>query len=197
VLVKLVDFGIAKTLPLFDQETVGLTQTGEILGSPAYMSPEHCLGEPADERSDIYSLGCVMYEALTGQPPFTARHPIQAILQHLRTAADPLARRVKIEDQPTMPADFDYYHYRQAIEAVVMRCLEKDPAHRYQSADALRLDLEALSKNLAPEAPAHRGHCSDHGLSTGDKLTGGRIEAAVTLVVLALVLMALWIARAF
>jgi serine/threonine-protein kinase len=219
-MVKLVDFGIAKTLPLFDHETRALTQTGEILGSPAYMSPEHCLGEEADERSDIYSLGCVMYEALTGQPPFTAKHPIKAILQHLRAAADPLARRVKIEDQPTMGADFDYFQYRKAVESVVMRCLEKEPLDRYQSADALRLDLEQLSKDLIPREPGRklpeqgrkpieqRRKLTEQDCMSAENSSNlieqdrqpeekGRAEAAVALIVLTLVLIAMWIARAF
>jgi serine/threonine-protein kinase len=203
-LVKLVDFGIAKTLPLFEFETLGLTQTGEILGSPAYMSPEHCLGEPVDERSDMYSLGCVMYEALTGQPPFADKHPIKAIMQHLKTAPPSLARRVRIEDQPGMAAGFNFQIYREAIDSVIMRCLEKDPARRYQSADELRLDLEALSKDILPQPRTNKNPAgrpafwpegpSDKGVVQPQK--EGRPEAAITLIVLILVLIALWIARA-
>src|SRR5580698_5120218 len=71
-------------------------------------------------------------------------------MQHLKTAPPPLAKRVAIEDQPTMVENFDFQRYRQAIEKVIWQCLEKDPAHRYQSADTLRLDLEVLSKDLVP-----------------------------------------------
>jgi len=80
---KIVDFGIAKILPTGDQLTQQLTQTGETFGSPFYMSPEQCKGDQLDFRSDIYSFGCVMFETLTGKPPFSGQNPVKTILKHL------------------------------------------------------------------------------------------------------------------
>lgn len=179
--VKLVDFGIAKSIPLFDQETQGLTSTGVVIGSPAYMSPEQCVGEDLGEQSDIYSLGCVMYEALTGQPPFTAKNSIKAIMDHVKSAPEPFAKKIRIADQ-TMNSEFDYAGYRQAIEAVVLRCLEKDPAERYQSADELRLDLECLSENKIPELPSKEKAIDAKSVTTGN------FEGALALVVLIAIL---------
>ncbi len=138
-------------------ETHALTQTGEIVGSPSYMSPERCQGEDADERSDIYSLGCVMYEALTGKPPFKAKNPVMAIVQHIKSVPETLTYKIRITDSPFMPVGFDFGAFRRAVDAVVLRCLEKDPACRYQSADALRLDLEALSRYDLPRDTGSEG----------------------------------------
>jgi serine/threonine-protein kinase len=79
--VKLADFGIAKMIT--GSESRDLTQTGDFLGSPYYASPEQAQGDEVDARSDIYSLGCVMFEALTGQPPFVGPSAVKVILQHI------------------------------------------------------------------------------------------------------------------
>lgn len=130
--VKLVDFGIAKVLPSQQKATQNLTQTGDIFGSPLYMSPEQCLGNKLDNRSDIYAFGCVMYETLTGQAPFAAENPIKIILKHLNEQAKPFSSLV------------NDYKIPAQLEAVIMRCLEKDPNDRYQSADELLKDLQDL-----------------------------------------------------
>ncbi|MGL1446836.1 serine/threonine protein kinase, partial [Vibrio parahaemolyticus] len=87
----LVDFGIAKVLPSQQTANQNLTQTGDIFGSPLYMSPEQCLGNKLDARSDIYALGCVMYETLTGHPPFEASNPIKIILKHVNDLPTPIS----------------------------------------------------------------------------------------------------------
>jgi len=148
--VKLVDFGIAKSIPLFNQETLGLTSTGLVVGSPAYMSPEQCLGEDLAEQSDIYSLGCVMYETLTGKPPFYAKNSIRTIMDHVKSEPEPFASTIHIDEQ-LIDNDIDLKVYRQAIESVVFKCLEKDSERRYQSADELRIELEYLSENKLPK----------------------------------------------
>lgn len=130
--VKLVDFGIAKVLPSQQKATQNLTQTGDIFGSPMYMSPEQCLGNKLDNRSDIYAFGCVMYEVLTGQPPFAAENPIKIILKHVNQ--EPIAIS-KLPHDYKIPAQ---------LEWVVMRCLAKEPNDRYQSADELLRDLQDL-----------------------------------------------------
>lgn len=128
--VKLIDFGIAKVLPSEARATQNLTQTGEIFGSPLYMSPEQCQGQKLDARSDIYGIGCVMYEALTGRPPFEGDNPIQTILKHINESPVPIN---------TLKQD---YQIPKDLERLILRCLEKEPADRYQSAHDLLKDLE-------------------------------------------------------
>jgi serine/threonine protein kinase len=131
-LVKVVDFGIAKVLPTISRETLNLTKTGEVFGSPIYMSPEQCMGERLDTRSDIYSLGCLMYETLTGSPPFKEENSVKTIVQHLTEQPKPCG---------VMATGL---HVPPDLEKVVMRCLEKDPSARYQSASELLKELQAM-----------------------------------------------------
>jgi len=136
--VKLLDFGIARVTG--DQNLAqSLTSTGEIFGSPLYMSPEQCKGENVDTRSDIYSVGCVLYEALSGKPPFKGANPVQTILKHLNDEPKSLVdKRLGISD---------------ALDTVVLKCLAKDPQERYQTADDLARDLKYLKVGLEPLAP--------------------------------------------
>jgi len=126
-LVKLVDFGIAKSLLATDS---GRTRTGDVIGSPPYMSPEQCEGLKLDARSDIYSLGCVMYETLCGAPPFVGTNSIQTILKHMRDQPVPIS---KAANQQTVPDDLNY---------IVMRCLEKNREDRYRNVAELKRDLQ-------------------------------------------------------
>lgn len=128
---KLVDFGIAKVLPTHEQ-AAKLTQTGEIFGSPLYMSPEQCLGNKLDARSDIYAFGCVMYESLTNVAPFAADNPIKTILKQVNDEATPFDK---------LPGS---YSIANDLQLVIFRCLEKDPADRYQSAQDLLADLTRI-----------------------------------------------------
>ena len=180
--VKLVDFGIAKSIPLFDQETHGLTSTGVLIGSPAYMSPEQCVGEDLGEQSDIYSLGCVMYETLTGHPPFFAKNSIKTIMDHVKSDPARFASKIRIAEQ-TADNNFDIASYRKTIELVVLKCLEKDPGRRYQSADELRLDLECLSENKIPKLPSNE--------KVVDPILArvGNLEGALALVILIAILL--------
>lgn len=128
---KIVDFGIAK---LVDEESQGnLTQTGEVFGTPNYMSPEQCLGKKADRRSDIYSLGCVIHECLTGAPPFVSDAALETLMKH-----------VNVEFQPQKNKAPKYF--MNAIQG----CLEKNPEDRWPSADDLRQYLEN------PKGPAQK-----------------------------------------
>ncbi|HEY9716984.1 MAG TPA: serine/threonine-protein kinase, partial [Trichormus sp.] len=134
---RLVDFGIAKSLgPASESATNQLTQTGELIGSPLYMSPEQCRGEQLTAQSDIYSLGCVMYEVLTGKPPFTGSNPVAVIVHHLNDRPERFNRSLLVPP---------------ALEAIVLKCLEKSPSERYQSIDALYDDLDAFNQGAAPE----------------------------------------------
>ena len=129
---RIVDFGIAKIMPTATRETCNLTQTGEVFGSPHYMSPEQCLGFMLDQRSDIYSLGCLMYETLSGEPPFSGSNPVQLVVKHINEDVKPFAREIKTGK------------IMQRFESVVMHCLEKDQTARFQTIDELLHDLEQL-----------------------------------------------------
>jgi serine/threonine-protein kinase len=136
--VKVLDFGIAKLKqqenPVAGAQT--LTQAGTIIGTPAYMSPEQCRGRELDQRSDIYSLGIIAYEMLTGAPPFNEDSATEIVARHLRDEPPPLS-----EARPDLPP---------LLEQAVMRALAKDPANRQQSAEAFGLELQAaLGDGLA------------------------------------------------
>lgn len=133
-LVRVVDFGIAKTKTRSLSETADLTKTGDIFGSPEYMSVEQCLGNPIDHRSDIYSFGCVLYEMLTGRSPFASDSPIKSILKHVEDEAEPFAlEHSKLE----IPKE---------LEQLVFDCLQKDPEHRTKSASWLAQRLSSMSE---------------------------------------------------
>lgn len=129
--VKVTDFGIARAM---SDETV--TATAAVLGTAAYLSPEQAQGRRVDARSDLYSLGVVLYELLTGQVPFTGDTAVAVALQHVR--AEPQPPRTLV---PTVS---------KAAETVVLRLLAKDPDRRYQQAEDVRVDLERARRGETP-----------------------------------------------
>ena len=130
--VKVVDFGIAKLMPNSGQQQQNLTQTGEIFGSPIYMSPEQCLGMPLDARSDIYSMGTMLYEALTGQPPLLGANIIDTMQMHVETAPQTPS---KIRSDLQIP---------KPIEMICLRALEKKAENRFRSMGEFRDALLAI-----------------------------------------------------
>ncbi len=128
--VKIVDFGVAKFVE--SEQNTKLTQTGEALGSPLYMSPEQCLGQPLDIRSDIYSFGCVMYEAVTGVPAVVSDGVFKTMMKHIHDVP-PSFKEVLPDLTDT-----------GALERIVFKALAKDPAKRYQDMDNLLVDLNAV-----------------------------------------------------
>jgi serine/threonine protein kinase/tetratricopeptide (TPR) repeat protein len=120
------DFGLAKSL---DTEKTGMTRVGEVLGTPRYMSPEQAESKPADHRSDLYSLGIILYEMATGEVPFGGESSLQVMFQHVQQA--PKDPRLVNPDVP------------EFLAAIILKCLEKDPERRYQSATELLHDLES------------------------------------------------------
>ena len=138
--VKVLDFGIAKLLHRGLNETDSLTRTGEIFGSPFYMSPEQCQGKPVDHRSDIYSMGCVMFEVLTGAPPFSGETSIATIMKHQSEAPPSLK-------EASMGREFQH-----EIENLVASMLEKDPDKRIQSLLDVAQILIGVQKGLSGAA---------------------------------------------
>lgn len=137
---KILDFGLAKLLELNPQKAVTFTQAHQIVGSPPYMSPEQVRGQPLDERSDIYSFGCLMFEVVTGYPPFVGDTPAQTIYKHLEEAPLTFA-----EARPgaTYPPEF---------EQLIARALEKDPVKRYPTMHELHEDLSKISLKPAEQS---------------------------------------------
>jgi serine/threonine-protein kinase len=136
--VKVLDFGLAKLVDQRSDETSHLaTEPGLIIGTPQYMSPEQAEGTPVDERSDIFSLGVMLYELAAGTRPFTGDTRMSVLSSILRDTPQPLTER-----NPALPYD---------LQRIVSRCLAKERQRRYQSADDLRRDLEELEQSLRSE----------------------------------------------
>ncbi|MEV1293032.1 Stk1 family PASTA domain-containing Ser/Thr kinase [Pseudonocardia sp. NPDC049635] len=133
--VKVMDFGIARALG----EGQNVTQTAAVIGTAQYLSPEQARGEAVDARSDVYAAGCVLFELLTGEPPFTGDTPVAVAYQHVRE--DP---RAPSELNPSVPP---------ALDAVVLKALSKNPANRYQSAAEMRADLIRVRNGEPVHAP--------------------------------------------
>jgi len=130
--VRVMDFGISRVSEV--QADSGLTTEGTVLGTPDYMPPEQAQGKPADFRSDVYSMGVVLFEIFTGRLPFNAENPMAQVLKHIQTPP-PAPRRYNTQ----IP---------EGLERVVLLCMEKDPEQRYQRVSELLSVLEAVSSRL-------------------------------------------------
>src|SRR6185436_7664588 len=122
--ITVMDFGIARST-----DVAGFTQTGALIGTPAYMSPEQARGERVDQRSDLFSCGVIFYELLTGARPFDAATAAGMLMKRLQEDAVP-----PVEINASVPA---------TLNNLVVKSLARDPAHRYQSAPQMLEDIEA------------------------------------------------------
>jgi serine/threonine-protein kinase len=135
--VKVMDFGIARAV---SDASSTMTQTAAVVGTAQYLSPEQARGETVDSRSDVYSTGCLLYELLTGRPPFVGESPVAVAYQHVREPAEPPSTH-----DTELPAE---------VDAIVMKALAKRVEDRYQSAAAMRTDIERYLAGRPVQAPA-------------------------------------------
>ncbi|MFW0793161.1 Stk1 family PASTA domain-containing Ser/Thr kinase [Gordonia sp. CPCC 205515] len=134
--VKVMDFGIARAM---GDATSTMTQTSAVMGTAQYLSPEQARGIKVDPRSDIYSMGCVLFELLTGEPPFTGDSPVAVAHQH-------------VHEDPPWPSAIRP-EIPRSLDSVVLKAMSKNPANRYQSAADLRADLIKVLAGGKPSAP--------------------------------------------
>ncbi|GAB3656172.1 Stk1 family PASTA domain-containing Ser/Thr kinase [Actinocorallia lasiicapitis] len=129
--VKVMDFGIARAM---SDSAATMTATAQVIGTAQYLSPEQARGERVDARSDLYSTGCVLYELLTGRPPFQGDSPVAIAYQHVR-------------EEPIPPSQLDP-EIPQWADRIVLKAMAKDPAHRYQSASEFRADIQRAMQGV-------------------------------------------------
>ncbi|GGS87213.1 putative serine/threonine-protein kinase [Planobispora rosea] len=146
--VKVMDFGIARAMA---DSAATMTQTAQVIGTAQYLSPEQARGERVDARSDIYSTGCVLYELLTGQPPFTGDSPVAIAYQHVR-------------ENPIPPSQVDREIPAWA-DAIVLKAMAKDPGQRYQSAGEMRADIQRALSGMPMDAQT-MSLASNYGAAT-------------------------------
>jgi serine/threonine-protein kinase len=137
--IKVMDFGIARAM---SDAQATMTQTAQVIGTAQYLSPEQARGERVDARSDLYSAGCLLYELLTGRPPFTGDSPVAIAYQHVRENPVPPSRV-----DPDVPVWAD---------AIVLKAMAKSPADRYQTAADMRADLQRAASGMPVSAPPTR-----------------------------------------
>jgi serine/threonine-protein kinase len=135
---KVLDFGIAKLMGDNQAEHMK-TQTGAIIGTPSFMAPEQCRGQPIDQRTDIYAFGCICYRMLTGQLPFNAQALGELLLQHMMMAPKPIR-----ELSPDVPP---------AIEWAVLKAMEKEPANRFQRVEEMLAAMQEVQTGMHQRAP--------------------------------------------
>jgi serine/threonine-protein kinase len=134
--VKVMDFGIARAV---SDSQMTMTQTAQVIGTAQYLSPEQARGERVDARSDLYSTGCLLYELLTGRPPFTGDSPVAIAYQH-------------VKEEPLPPSQLDPEVPAWA-DAIVLKAMQKDPGDRYQSAGEMRNDIQRALSGAPVAAP--------------------------------------------
>jgi len=154
--IKVMDFGIARAVA---DTSATMTQTAAVIGTAQYLSPEQARGETVDARSDIYSVGCLLYELLTSRPPFVGDSPVSVAYQHVREQPVPPSRV-----DPELPPN---------VDTVVLTALAKNPDARYQNADAMRVDITRLLAGQPPLGVAAVPDATDTTQVLSDRLAPG------------------------
>ncbi|GCD98290.1 protein kinase domain-containing protein [Embleya hyalina] len=150
--VKVMDFGIARAM---HSAATTMTQTGMVMGTPQYLSPEQALGRTVDARSDLYSSGCLLYELLALRPPFNGDTPLSVVYQH-------------VQDDPRPPSMMDP-RVPPHLDAIALKALAKNPDDRYQTADEMRMDIrralagQQVSVAVPPRVPTQQGQRPEFG----------------------------------
>ncbi|WP_326753670.1 protein kinase [Streptomyces hirsutus] len=155
--VKVMDFGIARAL---HGASTTMTQTGMVMGTPQYLSPEQALGKAVDHRSDLYATGCMLYELLALRPPFTGETPLSVVYQH-------------VQDIPTPPSEVSDASPPE-LDGLVMRALSKEPDDRFQTAEEMRGLIQYGLQMLYDQG----GHTGTWNTGPVDMHDGGRTPAA-------------------
>ena len=158
--VKVMDFGIARAV---SDAQATMTQTAQVIGTAQYLSPEQARGERVDARSDLYSTGCLLYELLTGRPPFLGDSPVAIAYQHVRENPVPPSQL-----DPDIPAWAD---------SIVLRAMAKDPADRYQSAADMRTDIQRALSGVPVAAPRTMGYAATQRMGGGATMAAGPTRA--------------------
>ena len=158
--VKVMDFGIARALA---DSGNSVTRTAAVIGTAQYLFPEQARGESVDPRSDVYSLGCVLYEMITGVPPFVGDSPVAVAYQHVREDPVPPSQR--------------HAGISPGLDAVVLKALAKNPDNRYQTAAEMRADLVRVHSGEKPEAPKVLTH-AERTMMLAPSRSNLRAEAA-------------------
>jgi eukaryotic-like serine/threonine-protein kinase len=153
--VKVMDFGIARAV---SDAQATMTQTAQVIGTAQYLSPEQARGERVDARSDVYSTGCLLYELLTGRPPFLGDSPVAIAYQHVR-------------ENPIPPSQLDPEVPRWA-DSIVLRAMAKDPRVRYQSAGEMRADIQRALSGVPVAAPQTGAYGPTQRMGPGTALAG-------------------------
>ena len=157
---KILDFGIAR-ISSADGRTQGLTATGEVFGSPLYIAPEQSMSSKVDQRADLYSLGCLLFEMVTGRPPFLGENAIQTIMMHLNSPVPSATLTVG-------------YALPGGLSQVIARCMDKTPARRYQSVAELKQELELILSGKSAAVSTAQAF----GAAGGEEGRNGKFEQA-------------------
>lgn len=174
--IKVVDFGIAKVLQIVETGQ-GVTSSNAAVGSVKYMSPEQCINERLDYRSDIYSIGCILYEMLTGETPFSADNSLAMMQHHLHTPPPPVPSVLTGLENLSTPPD---------LNAFIAKSMEKNAERRFQSALEARTAIEALQENAKEDLASCKQH---RECSVGPTRIGKldfRVVAAISLAIIVL-----------
>ncbi|HEY2442801.1 MAG TPA: Stk1 family PASTA domain-containing Ser/Thr kinase [Streptosporangiaceae bacterium] len=154
--IKVMDFGIARAV---SDAQATMTQTAQVIGTAQYLSPEQAQGKRVDARSDLYSAGCLLYELLTGRPPFTGDSPVAIAYQH-------------VSENPIPPSRIDP-EIPPWADSIVLKAMAKDPAHRYQSAGEMRNDIQRGLSGMPVAAPAGNSYPRTQRMGAGTMMAAG------------------------